>query len=316
MKLVIASSNYHTYFSRKDLHLFRKYVDQVIILEKNFNLDVKQIKKIKEPTILALDPDYCQWSFSKKEIKLFSNLKAVSLQTSSSHWVDKDFLNQKNILLVHIPNVFANAVAEWLLMSTLILMRQVPLIIKSGFKQEDYTQPPLQELTGKTVGIIGLGAIGKLTAEKFQALGAKVVYWSRKTRDDRFQFLELESLIKQADVLIITLAKNSETKELVFNLNYTSLKQNAIVLSAETELLDFKVLNKLVKAHKIYGYAWELSGMDINFNKYTGNVWVTPQYAWFTQEALERANTAWMDDISQAIQLFSNTPKASLKRLM
>ena len=60
-------------------------------------------------------------------------------------------------------------------------------------------------------------------------------------------------------------------------------------------------LQNLLNHNEIYGYAWEKEGVDVKFTSYKGNVWITPQYAWFTQEALSRGNDEWKKLILQEL---------------
>jgi phosphoglycerate dehydrogenase-like enzyme len=99
-------------------------------------------------------------------------------------------------------------------MMMLNVVRKIPIVIKDGWK-EDYVKHQGMELKGKTVGIVGLGSIGTRIAELCAGLGMKVVYWSKNSRDDRFEYQELRNLMKNADIVLPAVAQNEETNGLI-----------------------------------------------------------------------------------------------------
>ena len=83
------------------------------------------------------------------------------------------------------------------------IARKVPLIIQNDWTM-DYVNHLGTEIAGKKAGIVGLGNIGSRIGELAKGIGMDVTYWSRKTRDDRFTYVELDKLFAESDVVFIT----------------------------------------------------------------------------------------------------------------
>ena len=125
------------------------------------------------------------------------NVKAICLQTTSFSWIDVAEAKKQDIPVMNLRGFSTEAVAEWAFMMTVNVARKLPLIIKDGWKQ-DFSKHQGVELKGKTAGIVGLGTIGTRIAEICNGLGMEVVYWSRKSKDERFSFTELDDLLKKS----------------------------------------------------------------------------------------------------------------------
>jgi phosphoglycerate dehydrogenase-like enzyme len=107
------------------------------------------------------------------------------------------------------------------------------------------------ELFGKTLGIVGMGRIGKRTAELAQAFGMKVIYWSANSRDGNHQFVELEELFSQSDIVSISLELNADTRGLVDSRLISLMKPAAIIVNtARGEVIDETALaTALARCH-------------------------------------------------------------------
>ena len=81
------------------------------------------------------------------------NIKAISLQTTSFHYIDLPYLSHLSIPVTNLRGFSTNAVAEQALMMTFALARKLPIIIQDNWKI-DFEKFRGFELTGKRVGII------------------------------------------------------------------------------------------------------------------------------------------------------------------
>jgi len=148
----------------------------------------------------------------------------------------------------------------------------------------------------KTLGIIGLGAIGKRIAEIGQAMGMDALYWSRSARDERFRYTDLETLLKASDFIFPTLAKNVDTTNLIDTEKLKHLRKEAYIVSITgDELFDLKYAVHQVKQGNLAGIAFESEKNKID--DYEGNVLVTPPIAWYTKEALAEDIRIWVASI-------------------
>jgi D-3-phosphoglycerate dehydrogenase len=146
------------------------------------------------------------------------------------------------------------------------------------------------ELMGKTLGVLGLGNIGERVAELGQAFGMRVIYWSRRSRDDRFVYVEMEELFEQADVLSISLSLDDETRGLVNAERIALMKPSAIIVNtARGEMIDEDALTAALAQGRLAG-----AGLDVMASEpppadhpllKLDNVVITPHIATITDVA-------------------------------
>lgn len=256
-----------------------------------------------EERILCLNPDYVGFKLSSNDYKNIPNLKAVLGAATSFSWIDTAYADQNNIPVCNIRNFSTQAVAEWAITMLFNVARQVPRLIKDGFPldfDKDFMKYRGVELRGKTAGIIGLGNIGGAIAERLRGLGMNIVYWSRSPKETDYQYKDLAELFKTADVLFPTMALNDETKKLITPELLTTMKPSAIFISIVHELFDEQIVLGMVKSGKLFGFGFEAS--PASFNKYEGNVFAAPAYAWVTDGSMNNSMTKWVENMVNAAQ--------------
>jgi lactate dehydrogenase-like 2-hydroxyacid dehydrogenase len=268
------------------------YIDAIKPLK-----DISELTTDKGEKIVAIDPDSCGWSVKAEDIDAIPNIKAICLQTTSFAWIDSEFAKNKNIPVTNLRDFSTEAVAEWAFMMALNVARNIPLTIKSGWKQ-DFSLLG-QELKGRTAGIIGMGNIGTRIAELCMAYGMKVQYWSKSTRDDRFDYVTIDELTKASDVIFPAMAHNKDTENLITDGMLKNLKPTAIFVSIIHHIYNHELLLQKVKDGQLHGYAFEQDGGE-TFLKYEGNVWAGPAMGWCTSECFQRNAEQWVESIVSA----------------
>jgi phosphoglycerate dehydrogenase-like enzyme len=253
-----------------------------------------------EEKILAIDPDFNNWTVKNEDIEKIKNLRGIVLQTTSFSWIDGVFAKSKGIPVVSLRGFSTEAVAEWALLMALSVARQIPVIAKDEWKQ-DYVKHIGVELKGKIAGIIGLGSIGTRVAELFNGIGMNVIYWSKGSTDNRFKKIELEELLKTADVISPHVAQNEETQGLITDPMLQSMKKTAIFVSTIHNIYNHDLVLQMVKEEKIFGYGFEEDGGG-KFTTYDGNVWGGPSLAWCTQDSMRKNSEQWVEAIIMASQ--------------
>ncbi len=159
------------------------------------------------------------------------------------------------------------------------------------------------EVTNKTMGIIGLGRIGSRIAELGKRMGMNVIYWSRKTRNNEYTYVELEDLFKTADFIFTTTVLNDETRKLVSPKLIGIMKPTSSIIATINEgVVDMDYLLQRVKEKKIYGCA--LSSGDKTINDYEGNVFPLYINNWYTKETVDQKMKIWVDSIISVIKGF------------
>lgn len=92
---------------------------------------------------------------------------------------------------------------------------------------------PGREIAGKTVGIIGMGAIGQRTAALAQVFGCRVIAWNRTPRQVAgVKFVDKETLLKESDIVALHLALNDETRNFLTAKDFAMMKPSAVIVNA------------------------------------------------------------------------------------
>jgi glycerate dehydrogenase len=263
--------------------------------------DCKALFEGNEERILCINPDYVEWKLSSDDYKDVPNLKGIFGAATSFSWIDTSYADEKGIPVCNIRNFSTQAVAEWAITMTLNLARQVPRLIKDNFPldyDKDFMKYRGVELKGKTAGIVGLGNIGSAIAERAKGLGMNIVYWSQSPKESLYERKELPELFASCDVIFPTMATNEETKKLITPELIRSMKPSALLITIAHGLFDEQVAIDMVKEGKLFGFGFETKAGE--FNKYEGNVWAAPEYAWTTEDSMNNAMTKWVENMVNA----------------
>lgn len=242
-----------------------------------------------EPKIVAFDPGFFEWKFPNETIDLIPNLKGIVTRSSWGNFIDIKHTKSKDIAVANAPGANSESVAEYAIFQMLALLRKFPLQLKDGFVTKIDEDHVGDTLVGKTAGILGYGRIGSRIASLCQAMGMQVIYWSKHKKDVPHRFVELEFLLKEADVIFKTWEIIPETDTLLNKENLTLLKESVLFISVFGGIgwcSDDKILLDLAESNKIGGFSVEnehKKGTEIK-NSYAGNIFLPGAYAWFTKE--------------------------------
>lgn len=267
-------------------------------------IDIRNIAQLKEKgdKILCPFPEPMAWKFPNEFIKEIPDLKAICLSTTAYHWIDGKLARRLGIHLTHVPNP-PNGVAEAAIFAMLAIARKYVLTLKE--KKFEYKPSNfLQEVTNKTMGIIGLGRIGSRIAELGKQLGMNVVYWSRSERNKSHRYLELDKLLKTADYIFPTMALNEKTKNFLSRKKIDLMKPSSSIISTlNKEVVDLDYVLSIVKRKKLYGCAFQNDNKTV-FD-YQGNVFLLPTNNWYTKETVDQKMKVWIDSI---VSVINGTP--------
>lgn len=282
-------------FTKEQVERLNNLGNVYFIEEKHDMYNSKYVKS-NEPKIIAIDPDLTDWSFPNDLIEKIPNLMGICLMSTSYSYIDLEFCKSKNIAVTNVPKYSTDSVAEYACFLMMAISRKLPLQIKNNLK-EDFSDRYLQmQIKEKTVGIVGLGSIGTRIAEILSAIGMKVIYWSRNSRDDRFEYKELNEIFKTSDFVFPTFLVNEETKKVITDELINSMKNKASIISIiGTDIFNKELIFNKIRNNELYGFAFENSNDDLN--NYEGNVMVTSPYAWYTKEALENCIEIWVQSV-------------------
>lgn len=271
-------------------------IGDIKFIEEKHDMYNSEYTNSNEPKVIAIDPDLTDWSFPNDLIEKIPNLKGICLMTTSYSYIDLEFCKKRNIAVTNVPKYSTDSVAEYACFLMMALARKMPLQFKNNLK-EDFSENYLQlQVKGKKVGIIGLGSIGTRLGELLKGMGMNVAYWSKNTRNDKFEYQELDEIFKTADFIFPTFLINDETKNIITDDLINSMKNTSSIISIiGTDVFNKELILNKVKTKELYGFAFENANDDLN--NYEGNVMVTSPYAWYTKQALENCIEIWTQSI-------------------
>ncbi|WP_007024735.1 phosphoglycerate dehydrogenase [Saccharomonospora iraqiensis] len=228
-------------------------------------------------------------------------LKVVARAGVGLDNVEVPAATERGVLVVNAPTSNIVSAAEHAVALLLSVLRRVPAAdqtLRGGeWKRSSYTGV---ELNGKTVGVVGFGKIGQLVATRLGAFDTELLSYDPYASASRagqlgVELVELDELLRRADIITIHLPKTPETKGLIDATALSKIKKGAIVVNAARGgLVDEDALAEAVRDGRVGG-----AGVDVFAEEPTTssplfdlpNVVVTPHLGASTHEAQDRAGT-------------------------
>jgi D-3-phosphoglycerate dehydrogenase / 2-oxoglutarate reductase len=223
--------------------------------------------------------------------------------------VDVDAATARGVLVVNAPTSNIHSAAEHALALLLSAARQVPAADASlrahTWKRSSFSGT---EIFGKTVGVVGLGRIGQLVAQRLAAFGTHIVAYDPYVSSARaaqlgIELLDLDELLSRADFISVHLPKTKETAGLINKEALAKTKPGVIIVNAARGgLVDEEALAEAVASGHVRG-----AGIDVFASEPTTDsplfdlpqVIVTPHLGASTAEAQDRAGT----DVAESVKL-------------
>jgi len=243
-------------------------------------------------------------------------LKLVSILGTGTDNVDLLAARRRGITVTNTPGVGAPSVAELTFGLILAVTRAIPLSdgrLRAGTWQ--HVEGP--ELEGKTLGLLGLGAIGERVARLGRGFGMRVIAWSfahDTARADRLgvELVERDDVFRRADVLSVHLRNTPEVRGLVGARELALMQPSAYVVNtARGALVDDAALADALRAGRLAGagldvYVEEPLPPERNPFRDLPNVVLTPHLGAVTREANARSRAMPVDNI---IAFFEGRPE-------
>lgn len=230
------------------------------------------------------------------------NLKLVSILATGYNIVDLAAAKRRGITVCNVPGYSTRAVVQMTFALLLEICQQVGLHSGAVHTGRWQTCPdfcfwdrPLIELDGKTMGIVGYGAIGSAVGTVAQALGMKLLVTARheKPVPEGARFVSLPELLAQSDVVSLHCPQTAENARMIDAGALAQMKDGAILLNtARGGLLDEQAVADALRSGKLLA-----AGMDVvsaepiradNPLLTAPNCFLTPHIAWAPLETRRR----------------------------
>ncbi|HEY2618294.1 MAG TPA: 2-hydroxyacid dehydrogenase [Acetobacteraceae bacterium] len=212
--------------------------------------------------------------------------------------IDLDAARTRGIAVCNLPGTNARAVAELTLALMLSVLRRLPRF-DAAMRRGEWLDPELQdginELGGRTVGLVGYGAIPRVLAPVLVALGCRVIYTSHtRHADAAAEWCTLDALLAEADVVSLHLPLTDDTASLIDAAALARVKPGAVLINtARGGLVDQTALTEALADGRLAG-----AGLDVFVHEphdasemlfRLPNVVLTPHIAWLTTGTFDRS---------------------------
>lgn len=222
------------------------------------------------------------------------NLKMLSIAFTGLDHIDLNECERRGIIVKNAAGYSTEAVAEEAICMMIGLYRHV---IENDRITRSCTGVPIspgREIAGKTIGVIGLGAIGQRTAKLAQAFGCNVIAWNRTPRIvDGVTIVDKETLFKKADIVTIHIALNDETRDFVTAKELALMKRSSIIVNAARgPVVNAQDLSDALKEGRISGAALDVYDVEPPLDSNNPmldapNTILLPHIGFATKEAFE-----------------------------
>ncbi len=255
-----------------------------------------------------------------KEIIEATSIKYIGLLSTGADAVDHKSAKEKGIIVSNVPSYSTDAVAQ---MTFALLLEACNHVgehsngVHNGdwVKSKDfcYWNYPLTELKGKTIGLIGYGAIGQAVSKIAIAFGMNVIFYRRSKIGDteNCKQVELEYLLKNADIVSLHCPFNQETSEMINQSTINDMRDGVILLNTSRgRLLNEQDVVDALNSGKI-----SYLGIDVvstepmksdNPLLNCKNCFITPHIAWAPRETRQRLLNIVEDNL---ISYLNNKPQ-------
>ena len=222
-------------------------------------------------------------------------LKLIGVLRGGVENIDVPYATKKCVAVANTPGRNARAVAEFTIGLIFAEVRNIArshAALKAAHWRKDFlNSEEIPELWGKTVGLIGLGAVGMLVSRYLQAFGCKIIAYDPYVQQEQgIVFLGLEEVLRQADIVSVHARYTKETHHLISAKEIAMMKPSAILVNtARSGLVDQDSLVKALQGHRIRGAALDVFDvepiMDEDEILKLDNITITSHLAGSTRDA-------------------------------
>ncbi|HPE47978.1 MAG TPA: 2-hydroxyacid dehydrogenase [Hyphomonas sp.] len=226
------------------------------------------------------------------------SLKLIQKIGVGVNTIDLNAAQAASIAVCNMPGTNSRAVAEMtllLMLSALRLQPRLDRLCRSGqWVPDAATRESLEEIHGKTVGLVGFGDIPQQLAPILEAMGARVIYAARSAKQTPYEHVRVPELLAMADIVSLHVPLTDETARMIGRAEIASMKPGAILVNtARGGLVDEAALHDALTSGHL-----RAAGLDVfdpepapasNPLFQLDQVVPAPHVAWLTNETFDRS---------------------------
>ena len=277
------------------------------VVPKGFTVETLEVPTYECLLRQCVDADYLLVSgrlpIDEDVLSTTKQLKMIQRTGVGTEMLDLKSIKRHNIPVYVNKGVNARSVAEHTLTLMLCCLKNIPKIdrdVKQGIWEKQQTGVTCHELYGKTVGLVGMGAIGRQVAIYLKAFGAEVIYTDpyrleeSLEKDLTLKFSpSFEDLLPQVDILSLHCPLTKDNLTMLNARTLSKMKDKSIIVNtARGKLIDPEALYNVLKSGQIMS-----AGIDTHYEEpikgeyrlaELDNVILTPHMGWKGLESRQR----------------------------
>lgn len=271
------------------------------VVKYDFSTSREVPERVKDADVIILN----KVQINEETIGTAKNLKLVCVTATGTNNLDKVYLEKKGIAWRNVAGYSTNMVAQHTFAMLFYLLEKLPYYdeyVKSekyvGDKLFSHFSNTFHELTGKTWGIIGLGAIGRRVAELATAFGVNVIYYSTsgKNHNNDFKQVDFDTLLSESDIVSVHAPLDENTEGLMDKEAFEKMKETAIFLNlGRGPIVVEKDLVWAIKENQIAAAGLDVLCVEpmqmenpLREIKDSNRLFITPHIAWAGLETRNR----------------------------
>lgn len=238
---------------------------------------------------------------NSESLKGANKLKYIGLFATGYNNIDIDYCSANGITVCNAGSYSTNAVAQHTFAMILEHYSNVgrynEFCHNGGWQTAETFSPfvfPLNEVAGKTIGIVGFGAIGQAVAKIALAFNMKVLAYNRSKKEfDNALFVDLDTLLKNSDIVTVHCPLNAQSNEMCNKETFSKMKKGAFfVNTARGGVMNESDLVSALNSEHLSGAAVDVLSIEPMSKEsqlpHTKNLLISPHIAWAPIETRER----------------------------
>ena len=261
--------------------------------------------KVKEADYLLVSG---RLKINRTVLENATNIKMIQRTGVGLDSIDLEYIRNHDIPFYVNKGVNAQSVAEHTILLMLASLRNLVEInenTKRGIWKKQAQGVCTRELCGKTVGLIGMGAIGTRTAQLARAFGCEVYGYNRSPREtEGVTMTDMDTLLRECDIVSLHVPLTEQTKGLIGEAQLRLMKPNAILVNtARGPVVDSQALAAALEEGRIAGAAVDVFETEPPISEdhpllKAPRLLATPHVAFATKEALYKRAVIVFDNIA------------------
>jgi phosphoglycerate dehydrogenase-like enzyme len=292
-------------YSTSDPEAGKRLVDagyEVVLHPKLGARSAQELDAILDGAVAAIvstDP------FSREVIEAQRNLKVIARVGVGTDSIDLTAASQRKVLVTITPGLNADTVAEHTLALILALIRKVvaqDILVKSG-RWERVGEFAPGELAGRTVGLLGVGTIGRKVIERLAGFGVTILFFDPvvKQAAPAIRVDSLLDILRVSDILSLHLPLTAETRLIIGSREIEQMKSTALLINTSRgPLIDQAALFSALRRGSLAGAALDVFEEEPPSAATVGdvpNLMCSPHLAGLSQESIRRMTVSATDSV-------------------